>query len=44
VEFTTKPRRARPKPKRAQAKKEAGTSDPGMIGYSLPEIRRLLNT
>ncbi len=28
---------------RAQAQKlGAGTSDPGMIGYTLPEIRRLL--
>ena len=28
---------------RAQARKKgAGTSDPGMIGYTLPEIRRLL--
>ena len=28
---------------RAQAqKKGGGTSDPGMIGYTLPEIRRLL--
>ena len=30
---------------RAQARKKgAGTSDPGMIGYTLPEIRRLLNS
>jgi hypothetical protein len=28
---------------RAQAEKRGiGTSDPGMIGYTLPEIRRLL--
>ena len=28
---------------RARARKKgAGTSDPGMIGYTLPEIRRLL--
>ena len=27
---------------RAQAKKGIGTSDPGMIGYTVPEIRRLM--
>jgi hypothetical protein len=27
---------------RAQAVKGAGAGDPGMIGYTLPEIRRLL--
>jgi hypothetical protein len=30
--------------RKAQAKKGVGTTDPGMIGYTLPEIRRLLNS
>ena len=29
---------------RAQAERGIGTSDPGMIGYTLPEIRRLLTS